>query len=80
MANNTFSDTLLVGFFPLFLQIANVQSWFVIIASGVTTIWVVYQLISKIREDLNQRKEKKRRNCNSLSIFNQPKTRRLVWN
>ena len=54
------TETIAIGMMPVVFDISNVSPWITSIAGSVTIIWVLYQLIKSIRNDLKDRKEKRR--------------------
>ncbi len=56
MIKNTFSDTILVAILSYVIHLSDVRDWVAISVGAVSFIWIAYQLISKIREDINRKK------------------------
>ncbi len=53
---STFSDTILVAILSYLVHLSDVRDWVAILVGVISFIWITYQLISKIRDDLKKRK------------------------
>jgi len=54
-----FSDTLLVAILSFLVYLSEVRDWVAISLGLVSFVWILYQLVSRIRADLGKRKENK---------------------
>ena len=58
-SSGNFLETLLIAIFPLILKAADVATWVVIIGGIISSLWVLYQFVSRIISDIKKRKQKK---------------------
>ena len=59
-SSGNFLETLLIAIFPLILKAADVATWVVIIGGIISSLWVLYQFVSRIISDIRKRKENKK--------------------
>lgn len=43
------ADTMLIALFPILLDIANVKDWVVIIVGILASIWIIIQVVYRIK-------------------------------
>lgn len=58
-SSGNFLETLLIAVFPLLLKAADVATWVVIIGGIISSLWVLYQFVSRIISDIKKRKQNK---------------------
>lgn len=58
-SSGNFLETLLIAVFPLLLKAADVATWVVIIGGIISSLWVLYQFVSRIISDIKKRKQTK---------------------
>lgn len=59
MTTNNTGTIILAGMMPAVLKIADAVPWSIVISACLTSTWILYQLIGRIKADI--RKERKRK-------------------